>query len=242
MTTEAEILAQLPDNETGDIDAVNIRNFVEAVWERFNGETAVPALQFDTSLPIPAHQPGHVHWNANASSLEVDSAFPGVSLQLGQEQWLLVRNTSGSTILNGSPVMITGASANRPTIELDDGQGMVRGVATHNIDNNSFGIVTSFGLVRDFDTSAFNDGDRVYASATGTLTTDITGSHVGVVTLAHPNNGVLFTHPLPVTHADGVTADRPTTRQINFMYFDSTLGHPIWWSGADWVDATGSVV
>ncbi len=110
MTTEAEVLDQFPDNSTGAIDAVNVRNFVEATWERFDGDTAVDGTQFNTSPPIPAHTPGHVHWNASEGVLEVMSEFTDVTLQVGQEEWVGVRNNSGATILNGSPVRLTGAS------------------------------------------------------------------------------------------------------------------------------------
>jgi hypothetical protein len=38
----------------------------------------------------------------------------------------------------------------------------------------------------------------------------------------------------------GTTAARPDTTTVGFTYFDTTLGLPIWWDGADWVDATGT--
>jgi len=41
----------------------------------------------------------------------------------------------------------------------------------------------------------------------------------------------------------GTTANRPTKNLYpGKPYFDTTLGHPIWHSGTDWVDATGAVV
>jgi hypothetical protein len=45
----------------------------------------------------------------------------------------------------------------------------------------------------------------------------------------------------------GPTTDRPVYDVTNrgMMYFDTTLaaaGQPIWWTGAAWVDATGTVV
>lgn len=43
--------------------------------------------------------------------------------------------------------------------------------------------------------------------------------------------------------ASGTTSSRPTERlQVGQYYFDTTLGIPIWYDGADWVDATGTVV
>lgn len=45
----------------------------------------------------------------------------------------------------------------------------------------------------------------------------------------------------------GTTANRPLDNiqsplPVGKSYFDTTLGYPIWWDGADWVDATGTVV
>jgi hypothetical protein len=45
----------------------------------------------------------------------------------------------------------------------------------------------------------------------------------------------------------GITADRPISTaliklQIGQMYFDTTVGLPIWWDGTDWIDAAGTVV
>lgn len=51
-----------------------------------------------------------------------------------------------------------------------------------------------------------------------------------------------FTQAVIVPSA-GLTADRPIDRlQVGQFYFDVTLSIPIWWSGTDWVDATGTVV
>ena len=39
----------------------------------------------------------------------------------------------------------------------------------------------------------------------------------------------------------GTTAERPTNYvPTGGMYFDTTLGQPIWYSGSGWVDATGA--
>lgn len=46
----------------------------------------------------------------------------------------------------------------------------------------------------------------------------------------------------------GTTTNRPTSRlddswqTIGLMYFDTTLGKPIWWNGTNWVDANGTTV
>jgi hypothetical protein len=39
----------------------------------------------------------------------------------------------------------------------------------------------------------------------------------------------------------GNTASRPTEDlAVGEVYFDTTLGFPIWWDGTNWVDATGA--
>lgn len=41
----------------------------------------------------------------------------------------------------------------------------------------------------------------------------------------------------------GTTAQRPTENLwVGRTYFDISLGKPVWYSGSDWVDATGSSV
>lgn len=40
----------------------------------------------------------------------------------------------------------------------------------------------------------------------------------------------------------GTTAERPTTPVAGQQYFDTDLGKPIWYSGANWVDSTGATV
>ena len=48
-----------------------------------------------------------------------------------------------------------------------------------------------------------------------------------------------------VLHAkflSGTTVNRPTTPPVGLMYFDTTLGKPVYWKGAVWVDAAGATV
>jgi len=42
---------------------------------------------------------------------------------------------------------------------------------------------------------------------------------------------------------NNTTANRPTANLlVGQFYFDTTLGYPIWWSGAHWVNASGTTV
>jgi hypothetical protein len=242
MTTLAEALALLPDNTTGEISAADMRTIVTDTWERTDGTAPIEGILFDTDPPIPAHTPGHMHWNTTEGIPEVMTDIPGVVLQIGHELFAEVRNNSGATIPNGRAVRVTGGIATRPTIALDNGEGGILGLTTHEIANNSNGKVTLFGLVRGLNTSSFSEGDTLYSSSTGTLTTSITSSFVGYVTDSHVSAGTILASRLRTGAAAGTTAQRPTTRALGFRYFDNDLGIPIWWDGAAWVDATGATV
>lgn len=47
--------------------------------------------------------------------------------------------------------------------------------------------------------------------------------------------------PLQYVRAAG-TGSRPSNPPVGWCYFDTTLGHPVWWDGSQWVDATGAAV
>lgn len=48
--------------------------------------------------------------------------------------------------------------------------------------------------------------------------------------------------PQSVEDSAGTTAARPATPNIGQMYFDTTLGIPVWYNSTAWVDATGTPV
>lgn len=240
--TLAQMLALLADNATGEISATDVQDVITALSQRTDGTNAIDGILFDTAAVAPAHTPGHMSWDATDGTLRVDQSVSGVRLQVGQESYIKVRNTTGSTIVNGAPVRITGAQGNRLLVSLDNGQGNVVGIMTHDIANNTDGNVTVFGLVRDLNTTAFTEGDQVYSTSTGTLSTTVSSSFAGFIVASHASNGIILSRPRSFDVTDGTTAQRPITVSVGFTYFDTTLGKPIWWKGAVWVDATGATV
>src|SRR3546814_6230633 len=129
MATLAEILALLPDNASGEIDAADVRAAVTALWHRTDGTDPIEGLLFDTANPLLGNEQGRVHWNTDEGTIDVDQSLTS-AIQVGYESRINVRNNSGATILNGRAVRITGNVGNLPTIALDDGQGNIRAVAT----------------------------------------------------------------------------------------------------------------
>jgi hypothetical protein len=121
-----------------------------------------------------AYTPGVLAWNDDDGTLDV-GLYGGAVLQTGQETLYYAKNTSGNLIANGTPVMFTGTvgSSGKLTFGLAVADGSVpseymMGVATQDIDNNEFGYITDFGLVRGFNTSGspygetWADGDLLY--------------------------------------------------------------------------------
>lgn len=115
-----------------------------------------------------------VQWNRDDGTMDV-GLYGGSVLQVGQEIHYYAKNTSGGLIANGTPVMFTGTvgASGKLTFGLAVADGSVladymMGVATQDIADNDFGYVTSFGLVRGFDTTGtpygevWNDGDLLY--------------------------------------------------------------------------------
>jgi hypothetical protein len=125
--------------------------------------------------PGPSHNEGRLFYHDEYKAFTYYNDISGISNQLGLEEWIRVYNNTGSTISNGTPVYVTGASGETPTVAPADAttvtKARVIGVATHDITNSSEGIVTVRGLVSGIDTSALTAGQPVHVAADGSLQT-----------------------------------------------------------------------
>lgn len=168
--------------------------------------TACPGIAFTvTPGTALAAAEGVVRWNDQDHTLELCSEISGSILQVGQEMWVRGVNKTGTPILDGQVVYISGAQGNRPKLALAkadaEATSYLIGVATANIADNDEGYVTIFGLVRGYDTSGFTAGDQLYLSATtaGALTNvrPVAPNHGAFVATAlnSTNNGSIFVHP-----------------------------------------------
>jgi hypothetical protein len=126
-------------------------------------------VDFNTSY-TDGNAEGRLQWNSEDGTLEVGMSGGNVNLQIGQEELIRVRNNSGVDIEDGQAVYITGSTGAVVTVALAkadaDATSFVAGLATEDINNNSFGYITVSGLVRDVNTNSFTAGDPLYLSAT----------------------------------------------------------------------------
>jgi hypothetical protein len=114
-----------------------------------------------------------------------------------------VRNSSGVSMPKGSVVYINGATGNKPTVALSQGNSdatsaQTLGLLQTTLANNAEGNVIIVGAVTDLNTSAFTEGQQLYLSPTTagayTTTKPYAPSHlvyVGVVTRSHVSLGVI---------------------------------------------------
>jgi len=158
-----------------------------------------------------------------------------MSVQIGQETHLRVRNNTTGTIFNGEAVRILGAQGNSVTIEkaiaTGDFEAQAIGLATHDIENNSFGYVTTYGTVRDVDTSNFNDGDEVFLSpeVSGGLTgvSPIAPNYktsLGHIVRAHPTVGQIVVKPSSPKLGGGDVKSLGNFQESGIAFIDLVAG------------------
>jgi hypothetical protein len=144
-------------------------------WDGLTGGTAnhVPFDTTPTSVPTTE---GTASWNSDDHTLNIQTDISDVVQQVGQEILIRVRNNSGATITNGSAVYLSGSSGTRATIGKASASNASHvastiGIVTHDLENNSFGYVTTMGLVRGVNTVGMTEGGAIYLSETaGQLT------------------------------------------------------------------------
>jgi hypothetical protein len=170
-------------------------------------------LDFEIDAPY-AEQMGRMGWNQTDQTVNLGMDY-GVTQQIGQETYARVGNTTGVTIPNGTVVGFAGATSNALLVApyLADGSQptlYILGVMTHDLpDSGEKGYCTTWGFVRDLDTSAFAVGDLLYASPT------VAGALTNVKPTA-PNNVIPMAACVVSDASAGVIFVRPTITQMQY--------------------------
>lgn len=199
LTTESDTLQTVTDRGSDTTNSITSSGNITAT----TGILDVLDLTLLGNGSQPSHSEGVVFYDSENHTLSLYNDEADVTLQLGQEEFLRVRNNSGGTIYNGSGVRITGAhGASAPTvvpaIATTEEKSQVVGLATHDIENETFGYVTTYGIVRDINTVGFSAGDELFLDATtsGNLTnvSPVIPNYkvrVGHVIRSHSNGSIL---------------------------------------------------
>jgi len=148
----------------GDFTVTGSSNLQQVSIEKY--------ADFYSGATVPSAKVGRVYFDQNENAL---SYFPytdnmDVTLNVGQESFIRIYNNTGVPILNGQAVSLCGDISGSPLVVLSSAvdvtgdTAVVSGIATHQIENDGFGFITNFGIVRDVNLSGFSNGETVYLS------------------------------------------------------------------------------
>jgi len=197
------------------------------------------SLPFDLANSASSVGVGELRWNDNDGTLEFLLKGGNVSLRLGQEQVVRVKNSTGAPLLKGQVVYPSGSDGINKTVSLAQANGELASsqtfaVVAENIANGQSGFAATFGLVTGINTNALDEGKVVYLSPTvaGGLTKDkpAAPNHmvvVGFCVRKQQNNGVLF-----VRVTNGFELDE----LHNVLITNPQPGHVLTYDGTKWVN------
>lgn len=112
---------------------------------------------------------------------------------------ILFKGQAGEALTKGDPVYISGISGNKTVVSKADANDANKmpcfGIVDATVSANADCSVVTFGTLQGLDTSSFSEGDELFVSDTGTLTTTApTGESsqiqkIGKVTRSHASTG-----------------------------------------------------
>ena len=130
-------------------------------------------IQFDTAYAT-ALTAGQLGWDGN-NTLGLGMAGGNVTQHIGEDQFFYYK--ASSAVTKGQVVMFTGAvgasgvPTGAPATGIADGT-YIMGIAAETVATNGFGLVQTFGTLRNVDTSTYADGEILWynPAVTGGLT------------------------------------------------------------------------
>jgi len=194
-----------------------------------NGNVANINTLVCDAIASPTHAEGTLFYDNANKTLTLYNDKPDVALQIGREMWLRALNNTGSTIVNGTVVYISGVSGSDATIALaqpdEYDKSRIIGVTTEQINDGQLGEVTVFGSVSDVDTSGLSTGP-IYLDNDGILTsTKPSGSDfvilVGTCLSVNETTGRIFVNSsMSETTVEVTDTNGFPSRTNNTMSFD----------------------
>ena len=164
-------------------------------------DTSVLYIDFEPS--VFDNKPYRLAWDNDNGTLSFGLPDGG-SIQINQEEFNFFHNLSGVTLVDGDIVCVIGATGNRLAVTLTNASNPLSsqrciGVVTNGpIAPNNLARVTMLGMVNNLNTSAYNEGDVIYADPSNNgKWTSIKPSYpnmtirVGTIMVKHATVGVL---------------------------------------------------
>ena len=139
-----------------------------------------------------------------------------------------------STGVNTGLFGYNGVGVTNIAIKTNDRAGTATGSILHETGDGSGSASGDITFYTGDTTSSGDSGDIVLVTGTAAGTR-------GVASIDALNLQLNDTPMIDAVIENGATGSRPTG-VLGKMYFDTTLGHPIWFDSTNWVDATGATV
>jgi hypothetical protein len=198
--------------------------------------TAINAITFDTTPTSPSTDAGTIFWDSG-DGIPKAVLNANVTIGLGQESLITVKNSTGSTLSKGSVVYINGAQGQMPTVALADADtettsSKTFGFVAEQILDGAEGFVVTEGVLRGVNTDGLTEGGAIYLSQTAgqfTQTAPSEPAHVvflGYVVKAHASAGeviVKIQNGYELTELHGVTIEE-TLANNEVLAYDETSG------------------
>jgi len=202
-------------------------------------------INFDTTPTGTPTTQGTMSWDTDHNTVQL--VMNGTTGRILEDVFYIAKNQTGSTIPKGTVVRADGTLGASGRIKiapfLADGtypSEYLMGVTAEAILDGADGMVVHFGQIRNVNTSAYVDGDILYASTTsaGAFTTTIPSAPNNIIEVAivihAAANGTLQVRPTigsNINKDEGVLITSPSNGQI--LTYNSTSGL--------WVNTTPSV-
>lgn len=200
VTLDTNQIKQVAD-PTDPLDAVNFQTLGAVVIDSF------PDIKFYRNLPLPAHRSYMMFADTGNRTISFYIDESEITMQVGQELWLEIKNDNGITFANGVLVYIVGNDQGHPTVMLAHNRDFNNvdaiGMITHDVEAGTFGFVTPFGSTRGLDTSGETPGTAIYVDTliggkNWTTTTPVFPDfkyEMGFIQVADASDGVIFINP-----------------------------------------------
>jgi hypothetical protein len=193
-------------------------------------------VSFDTTPTSTPTTQGTMSWDTDHNTVQL--VMNGTTGRVLEDVFYIAKNQTGSTIPKGTVVRADGTLGASGRIKiapfLADGtypSEYLMGVTAEAILDGEDGMVVHFGQIRNVNTSAYTDGDILYASTTsaGAFTTTQPTAPNNIIEVAivihAASNGVLQVRPTigsNINSDEGVLITTPSNGQV--LTYNSTSG------------------
>jgi len=172
---------------------------------------------------------GAMRWNNDDGTLDLGLKGGNVTLQLGQELVQPVKHATNGGLDNGKVVYITGSTGDNKTVlyaraNNEATSSKTLGLMTETVTGGNKGFCTTFGLVRNINTSNLTEGGAVWLSkdTAGAMTAvrpeaPNHGVFIGFCVRKHASTGVIFVNVqngYELNELHNVYAPSPTNGQV----------------------------